>query len=487
MPVNTTHGLYNARVEQWTRCRDAYNGADAVKSRGVAYLPMLELQDANQYDSYRKRTLWYGATGRTVSGLTGAVTRKDPKIDVPDAMEAHMKDITLGGVPINVFVKDVVSEVLLTGRYGVLVDMATEGAPDQVNTTRPYWVPYTAEQIVNWRTTVLNGQTVLTMVVLAETYEMVKGDDYFYVECGTRYRVLLLEDNKYVVKLYTPMKETTGGWDIQILTPVYRGLPMTEIPFCFIGPCGLGAAPEKPPLLDLVDVNYSHYMSSADLEHGRHFTALPTPWIAGFPKETKLAIGSSIAWVAQDPQAHCGMLEFTGQGLGALEKALESKERLMAVLGARMLEEQKAGVEAAETVMLRSAGERSALQSLALIVSLGLTKVLRWHAMWMGIKDTENINAELNSDFMAQPMSSTELAALMQAWQADAISYETFYWNLQRGELTRPDVTVDEERTLVETQSANKALTLLPMDEDEDEEDKKKEAALLNGNSNFGQ
>lgn len=454
MPVDTTHGLYNARIDQWTRCRDAAAGADAVKGGGELYLPMLGGQKQQEYDAYKKRALWYGATSRTVTGLAGAVTRKDPKIDVPDAMTSQLEDITLGGCPLNVFVKDVLCEILTTGRYGVLVEMASETYADNAQTTRPYWCAYTAEQIVNWRTEAIGGAQVLTMVVLAETYEVQKPDDMFEVECGTRYRVLLLEEGKYIVKVYTPNADKKGGFTEEVLTPTFRAQPMTEIPFCFFGPNNLSVAPEKPPLLDMIDVNYSHYMSSADLEHGRHYVALPTPWVAGFPKDTVLAIGSSVAWVSPDPQASAGMLEFTGQGLGALEKALESKEKLMAVLGARMLEEQKAGVEAADTVLLRTAGERSALQSIAIIIGLGLTKVLRWHAAWMGIKATDTINAELNSDFMAQLLDSASLTSLMQLWQGNAISYETFYWNLQRGEITRPDVEVEDEQTLIDTQAA---------------------------------
>lgn len=455
MPVDSTHAEYNVRVNQWRRCRDAYNGSDAIKASGEEYLPKLPNQDHQEYEAYKMRSLWYGATYRTISGLAGAVTRKDPKLDVPQAMAPHLKDVTLTGTPANVFVKDVISEVLMTGRFGILVDMAEESLAGALDTTRPYWVPFTAENIINWQTTIVGGAQVLTMVVLCEyVWVQAKSDDPFQSESAKQYRVLLLDEGEYKVHIHTPVK--TGGFTIREIIPVLRGAPLTYIPFCFFGSGGLSVCPEKPPMLDLVDVNLSHYRSSADLEHGRHYTALPTPWVAGFPKETQLSIGSSIAWVSPDPQAHAGILEFTGQGLGALETALETKEKLMAVLGARMLEGQKASVEASDTLMVRSSGERSTLQSTALIVSLGLTRICRWHAMWMAAKDTEGINAELNSDFIAQPLTSTELSALVQAYQADAISYETFYWNLQRGEIARPDATAEDERTLIETQAADR-------------------------------
>ena len=475
MPVDSTHAEYTARLNQWERCRDAYNGADAVKDAGEKYLPQLPSHDNREYEAYKRRALWYGATFRTVSGLAGAVTRKDPKIDVPVAIEPHLKDITLTGTPMNVFVKDVISEILMTGRYGVLVDMADETSPEIKDTTRPYWVPFAAEQIINWQTTVLAGVQTLTMVVLCEhQYVQSNVDDPYMYEGVKRYRVLYLDPatGTYQVRILTPNKNVAGGYDVKELMPKMRGTPMKFIPFTFFGTNGLSVCPEKPPLLDLVDVNYSHYLSSADLEHGRHYTALPTPWVAGFPKETTLSIGSSIAWVATDPQAKAGILEFTGQGLGALENALTSKEKLMAVLGARMLEEQKSAVEAADTVMMRTAGERSALQSVALIVGLGLTQTLRAHASWMGNKEGDSINAELNSDFMARQLDSTQLTALVQAYQADTISYETFYWNLQRGEIARPDIEADEEKTLIDTQAEDRIIRgAKALGEDMDEDD----------------
>src|ERR1051326_3147997 len=101
MPVTSCHPDDEAALPRWRRCRDAYAGTDAIKkavmqsARANAgqptvvngqrtsrlapiYLPMLDGQDLAQYAAYVERALWYGATKRTVQGLTGAVFRKDP-------------------------------------------------------------------------------------------------------------------------------------------------------------------------------------------------------------------------------------------------------------------------------------------------------------------------------------------------------------------------------------------------------------------------
>lgn len=401
MPVTTVHPEVTRRQAQGQRCRDTNEGEDAVKAAGVQYLPRLSKQSSAEYEAYKGRALWYGATSRTVQGLSGAVMRKDPKLVVPDAMQAQLDDITLTGTPATTFIKDLLNEVLITGRAGVLIDMPPPEVVDEQGMSRPYWVIYQAEQITNWKLTTVGGVPKLTMVVLLEQVES-PGEDEFEQVCVPQYRVLSLDESGiYTVRLFQQLvkqgSRTNEFVQVSELTPVFRGTPLTSIPFCCLGPCTLDACPEKPPLLDLVNVNLSHYRSSADLEHGTHFTALPTPYITGVPKETTVAIGSATAWVLEDPNARCGMLEFTGQGLGAIEKRCDVKEKQMAILGARMLEQQKLGVEAAETLLMRNAGERSSLQSIAVTLGLGIEKLLKWHAAWIGAP-TDAISAGINTE-----------------------------------------------------------------------------------------
>lgn len=466
MPIDTAHPQVTAHQSKWERCRDAVGGSDAVKGRKDAYLPRLSGQTDDEYNAYVMRALWYGASARTVQGLTGAVMRKDPAIEAPDVLNDMLRDVTQTGIPIEAFMKTTLDEVLEIGRYGVLVDLPEEAAP----VYQPYWVPYRADQIVNWTVRVLKGLPVLTRVVLSETELVPSADDPSKPDHIEQHRELMLMvgpegTREYQVQLWRKEKDQWVRFE-GVKTPTFRTLPLDYIPFCFFGPTSITPDVEKPPILDLVDVNLSHYRSSADLEHGRHFCGLPTPWVAGFPKDTQLRIGSSVAWVSDDPNASAGMLEFTGQGLQALEKALESKERLMAVLGARLLEEQKKAVEAADTIGMRTAGEYSVLRSTATTVSQGFSKLLQWTARWMGVSPevAKKSTAKLNTDFLDAVLSATEAVQLMQLWQGGAISQETLYFNLQRGELTRPGVTYEKEKAQIEMETPQ----TVPLDDETD-------------------
>jgi len=466
MPVQSTHCEYDEREPQWERCRDAYEGEDEVKEEGVKYLPMLGGQKLEEYQAYKTRAMWYGATDRTIKGLTGGVMRVEPKVTGPEQLLTQLDDVTLTGQNLDAFAKCLVSEVLTTGRAGLFLDMTDHPTPG--TTARPYWCWYCAEQIVNWQTETRNGVPTLTLVVLKE--EQAKAtDDAFVVQEQCQYRVLkLTSDGVYVVELWVEAEKKTleskTEYELKLtLTPKIKGVPLNYIPFVFVNALTLEPYPDKPPLLDLVNVNYSHYRSSADLEHGRHFTALPTPYITGMGGTSALKIGSATAWLIPQAEARVGMLEFSGAGLGALALALETKERLMAVLGARMLEEQKAAAEAADTIKLRQSGDQATLGGIAKTCSSALTRVAIWHAQWIGAKtEVEAVVVKLNTDFFGGAMDSGDLTALLQTWQGGGISYDTFYYNLERVHMTRPGIDAETERTLIEVQTPQVDLGLPP-------------------------
>ena len=140
----------------------------------------------------------------------------------------------------------------------------------------------------------------------------------------------------------------------------------------------------------------------------------------------------------------------SGSGIpgGHLAEGMKEKENQMAVLGSRMLEQQKAGVEAAATVQLRLSGEGSVLSKISDSVARGMEKVLEHFREWSA--RSGDVSVVLNKDFIMAPLDHQEIQALMQAWQSGAISWSSLFWQLQRGERIPPNVTEDEERARIE-------------------------------------
>lgn len=465
MPVDTKHEDYEKHLPKWFKYRTVIEGEDAIKEAGTDFLPMLEGQntsnfsgssESSSYNGYKDRACFFAATARIADGITGAVFRKDPVISFPESRKEFLDTIGKEGTPISTFIKNVFTNVMEVGRHGVLLDMPENaGAIDP-----PYLSNYNTESIINWRTAKVNGKDQLVLVVLQEFKDSFD-EDPFCPSQKEYLRVLMLgtlsENEKnvnpyYFVQIYEKL-ETPSKKDKYVITqtiiPDIRGQKIDYIPFVFFGPKNLSSEVQKSPIADIVAINISHYRSSADLEHGRHFTALPTAWVAGFDIDTELKIGSTTAWVSKDPNAKAGFLEFTGQGLTAIETALNDKEEQMAVLGARLLEEPKKSVESAETHIVRKGGEESVTASLARTVSLGVTQVLKWAGEWMGI-DNKDISCELNRDYSSVEITPQMLQVLMAALQSGRISMDTWIYNLQRGEILKEGRTLEQELDLIE-------------------------------------
>lgn len=447
--VRTQHPDYTRMCRKWQRCRDVSLGQDAVHDAGQRYLARLTEQTPTEYMAMVERTPFYNATWRTIAGLNGMLFRKLPIVEVPPSVEPLLDNVTGDGVPIHIFAATIGEEALTVGRVGIMtdypqVDVKSKTQADvKAEGIQPTMAMYRAETIINWKP----DHGPLTMVVLKEDHH--DAVDEFGDAVEERYRVLDFGDaGKYRQRMYRINErnedEQVGG-DVY---PLMGNAPLDFIPFKFIGPDSTTPEVDDPPLIDLVNMNISHYKVTADYEHGCHFVGLPTPCIAGYRKETpeeKIYVGGTSCLVFPAAEATWGYLEFSGAGLGELGKNLEQKEQRMAVLGARMLEQMKKGVESAQTAGIHRVGEQSMLASVSQSISLGMTEAVQWYCAWAGAPDDE-ASIEINRDFFPEAMTAQMLTALVTTWQQGAISYPTLFAAMKAGDMVDQDKTAEEEQ-----------------------------------------
>lgn len=459
---DTQHADYSASLDAWRKCRDVIAGEDAVHKAGERYLPKLSGQSDGEYKAYVQRAPFYNATARTIDGMVGMLFRKDPVVEVPAAMQSIIDDVTLTGCGFDELAEIVSREIIGVGRVAVLVEypQVLEGPMTKAQAAnlnlRPYITLYKAETVLNWRTQRVNNAMQLVMVTLSETVQEWVSE--FEAKDIHQIRALLMVDGRYLQRIYR--KNALQEWDQfgSDIIPLMNGKPLPYIPLVIFGAMNNDVHVQKPPVYDLVTLNLSHYRSTADLEHGAHYTGLPTAVVSGYQTDgtEKLSIGSATAWVFPDPQAKAEYLEFTGQGLQALENRLKDKEAGMAAIGARMLAPEKKSAEAEKTVVLRHAGEGAVLSSIGDMIEHGFSRILAIIAEWEGL-DAVSINVEFNEDFIDTVMDAADVLALVQAWQAGAMSFESLFWNLKQGELVEGERTVEQERAAIKANPATPA------------------------------
>lgn len=482
--IERAHPQYLEHVEEWETIEDLCAGSRCVKERGTKYLPQLSGQTDTEYRAFRDRATFFAATARTKEALAGMILRKKPTVEPGGIDERTLEDVTLTGEDVFDYSRRVAESGVSKGRAGTFIDWnESEG--------RPYLSFYQGEDVLNWASTRIDGREVLTMLVLREI------EDYaeeFEVTRRKRIRRYWLttanledsdEENDVVGRrLYceTWIEDTDEGGKttfVREIEPVEikrRGITLDRIPFVFHNATTLGSRVGKAPLFDIAEVNVSHYRSSADLENGRHFCGLPTPYATGVDDNVKeFKIGAESAWLIENDQARVGFLEFTGAGLSELTKALEEKENQMSKLGARLLFDQKKDAEAFETHALRANSEGSALGHIASTASVSMTEVLQWFEWWgSSIAAPRDANATFtfSTDFVGAVIAPQLLDSLLKAYVSGSMSFEAFFFNLQKGELYPDDWDLARELAAINAaQNLPGPARTKPVEEDPDPEE----------------
>lgn len=444
MGVSTTHSSYNYRLSDWNKCRDVIEGDKSIKARGKIYVPKLAGQTDDEYLTYLNRVNFTNATARTVDALTGLIFAKDLKIDTPLSQD-QLDSITNNKQSVYELAENIVSEVISVGRCGILID-ATAANVDLRQNGSVYMAQYKTEDIINWKYT----DNKLSLLVLKETV-LVDTDDEFEQKLQTNYRVLDLFEGKYRQRLF--IENDKQYLAVMEVFPTANGKYLTEIPFVCVGVQSLGLEPEKSPILDLVDTNITHFKYDIDRGNALHFVGVPTPYITGHNKTENedIALGSSTFLCLPMPDAKVGFLELKGEGIGALKEFIADLVDRMAFLGAKLLKDDKNVGESAQAMELKQNSEKAILASIAKNVSLGIKYALQYYCDFAGLSYSD-IVFELNTNFGIDKLSPDERKQLMLEWQGNAITYETYFNNMQKGGVISKDENSEDYLSKLETE-----------------------------------
>lgn len=454
MPVSnikTHHPEYDEYIDAWDVMRDTADGEDCVKDKGQTYLPMKSATAAiaddtlrtSTYLGYLRRAEFPELVSPTITGSAGLVTDQAPAIELPAAMEYLLEDCDGTGTPLDVFHKRVVTEVLTTGRFGILPGPASSG--------RFTLTGYCAEKIINWDK---DERGRCDFVVLDESEQ--RRDPVSNVwALKEQYLELSIEDGAYVAYRWSGNVPE----EVPVVARRPNGTTLESVPFVFVNTLGLQPEPDDVPLYGLAKLALRIYRLDADYVTGLHMTAEPTPWINGFDNakdaikngEVPKTIGAGALWVLPKG-ASAGFLEFTGPGLGAQAEAIASALERAAIFGAQVLaENNKSTTESGESRKVRMRGQQSLLRNIAKTSAAGLERVLRNIAEWLGL-DPKTVVVRPYLDFVDYTLSAQELTALVAGWQSGAYSKRTLFENMQRADMIPAERSFEDEEELIQTE-----------------------------------
>ncbi|ETT08927.1 DUF4055 domain-containing protein [Providencia alcalifaciens] len=439
--VDFTRPEYKTAAPQWELVRAVCRGGEEVKS----YLPELEEKESERKKKrnkdYQDRAVFYPITGNTRNGMIGMAFKKDPLIAVAEKLSCLKDDADGAGSSIYQLAQSSLESVLEVGRHGLYVDYNSDSK-------LPYIFQYRAEDIINWRTDRINGRTMLTLVVLRETVEEADG---FGFKDAIQYRVLVIEDGKFICRVYRkpagssvyqihseyiPERAGSGAWD--------------EIPFTFMGAQNNDHTIDEAPLLGLAKINLGHYRNSADYEDSVFFCGQVQPYLGGLDIEWRDHLEKTGIMVGSRSPLMLPVKGFFGyeqaQPNMLAKEAMDSKRDYMVALGAQLV-----SADSKVKTVIQSVGEQNAQTSILSIccsnVSDAFSKALTWCAEYLGL-DTKDTSFEINKDLVNHIADSAMIREIVAAWQSSAIRKSDLVRNLQKYDVINPaddvDVVVDE-------------------------------------------
>lgn len=433
-------------LDRWASVRDVCAGQHRVVSR----LPELNAHDKSEENkgrnkSYRERAVFKNATGHTRNGLLGLAFHKDPSLEVPKQLEYLQDNANGSGVSIYQQSQGSLEKVLEAGRHGLYVDYHQDAAAGG----HAVILTYCAEDIINWRTGMVGGHNVLTMVVLRENPEVEDGFGFKTIE---QYRELALDGDGFICRVWR-RSGPEGGGPLKVFSefkPTGVKGRLTEIPFTFIGAQNNDPSIDESPLYDIAMINLGHYRNSADYEDSVFWCGQAQPWISGLDEQWRDWMEKNGIYVG----SRAPMMLPAGGTFGyaqplpntLVKEAMDDKNQMMIELGARMVVASLAAKTATESRGDQSAST-SVLAGCVANVSEAYTQAIMWCCDYLGIAN-DKVSYVINQDFVELTADPQMITALVGLWQNGGFAKADLRVYLRKLGLIAPertDIQIDSE------------------------------------------
>lgn len=465
MPLDSKHPLYSEFVEDWSVMSDTYRGERVVKAAGPKYLPPTSgmwadgyptpnTVGAKAYEAYKTRAIFHAFVTEAVKTLVGIMHHKPATIELPRALEPMRERATVQGESLHMLLRKINEAQLVTGRYGLLLDLPATPTIDQV---LPYIAAYPAATILNWDNGRREDPVVqnLNLVILDESeYERQRDFEWERID---KFRVLVLGDTKenegqgkgvYRTGVF---RDKNANFSEESLTvPAFRGRTLNFVPFVFVNASDIVPRPDEPPLMGLAKLCLAIYRGEADYRQSLFMQGQDTlvvkgdrPNDDGTPKTYRTGANAVIS-LPQDGDAE--FIGVSSEGLTEQREAIVADKKDAATLAGQLMDAAARGVESGDALQMRVSARTATLNEIALTGSFALQTSLRQAAEWIGA-DPAEVLVEPNLDFADERLEGKTLVEYVTAKMLGApLSIESIHRLMQDRGLTEFDLEEELER-----------------------------------------
>jgi hypothetical protein len=421
-----------AMMSDWSVMAAVTRGTNYIRDLSETYLPQEPREDDDAYTTRVNRSVLSPYTSRLIETAAGAILRKPIHVEGDPYWLELIQNIDGLGSSINEYARRSLVSSLTYGHSAILVDYpaamgARNLAEERALGRRPYFVHVDAPQIWGWRK---EAGTNRLLQVRIHDYD-VRPLNEFGEEQVEQMRVIY--PGRY--DLYTLGQEV-----VEFTESGDYSLP--EIPLVPIYSNRRGLLISQPPLLDIANLNITHYQRQADLIHALHIAAMPTLVLEGWDDTTGSATMGVNYAIAMQPGNKAYYVQADATSFDAQMSELESLASQMSTLGVTKLFGQKFVAESAEAKRIDQAQSNSVLSIISQELESALNQAFAFAAQYVGLEPPE---ITIDRDFDYYRLIGQDVAVLAQLADTGKISNAMLLEVLRRGEILPDNINIEEE------------------------------------------
>ena len=422
-----------AMMSDWGVMAAVTRGTNYIRDLSETYLPQEPREDDDAYTTRVDRSVLSPYTSRLIETAAGAILRKPIHIEGDPYWQELAENIDGLGSSINEYARRALVSSLTYGHSAILVDYpsataALNLAEERAMGRRPYFVHVDAPQIWGWRK---DSGTNRLLQVRIHDYD-VRPLNEFGEEQIEQMRVIY--PGRY--DLYTLGQEI-----VEFSETGDYSLP--EIPLVPIYSNRRGLLVSQPPLLDIANLNITHYQRQADLIHALHIAAMPTLVLEGWDDTTGSATMGVNYAIAMQPGNKAYYVQADATSFDAQMNELQSLEQQMSTLGVTKLFGQKFVAESAEAKRIDQAQSNSVLSIISQELESALNQAFAFAAQYVGMESPE---VTIDRDFDFYRLIGQDISVLTQLNQLGKISDSLLLEILRRGEILPDNINIEDEK-----------------------------------------
>jgi hypothetical protein len=198
----------------------------------------------------------------------------------------------------------------------------------------------------------------------------------------------------------------------------------------------------SPPLIDIANLNLTHYQRQADLIHALHIAAMPILVLEGWDDaEDATSVGVNYGMVTT-PGNKVYYVNADSGSFNAQHEELKELELQMSTLGISKLLGQKYVAESADAKRIDQMQANSVLAIISMELESSLQQAFYFAARYLNIEPPK-INISRDFDFYR--MLGQDISVIGQLRAEGALSDATYLEILRSGEIIPESVNMDDE------------------------------------------